>query len=220
MQVVSVTAVVVVQIAFTKVVLRPGSTDSSSLEKWKDVMKKENKSMVSWYVCGNPFLTVDNSPAPSTNGCSQWNATLTNSVALHSGRKGIAYVLDACPPSIWGNSLPEYAEQLLRGWSLGRLLSFDIAWHLLDMSHKHGIVQYAARQGASSTLGLFTVRWLVNLVWKPDGMFVVSRMTRARLCGRLLSLWRASGISCITMISCKSQLATGAAWQSCRSDNV
>ena len=139
------------------------------------------------------------------------------------GRKGIAYVLDACPPSIWGNSLPEYAEQLHRGWSVGRLLWFDIPWPLLDMSHKlmvHGSVQYAARQGASSTLGLFTLRWLVDLVWKPDGMFVVSRMTRARLCGWLLSLWRASGISCITMISCKSQLATGAAWQSCRSDNV
>lgn len=34
------------QISFTQVVLRPGASDSASLDKWKDVMKKENESMV------------------------------------------------------------------------------------------------------------------------------------------------------------------------------
>lgn len=32
-------------VSFTKVVLRPGSSDSASLDKWKEVMKKENESM-------------------------------------------------------------------------------------------------------------------------------------------------------------------------------
>lgn len=49
-------ALVIMQIAFTKVVLRPGSADSSSLEKWKDVMKKENESMVSQYAQCNIIL--------------------------------------------------------------------------------------------------------------------------------------------------------------------
>lgn len=36
----------VVQIGFTKVVLHPEASNGASLDKWKEVMKKENDSMV------------------------------------------------------------------------------------------------------------------------------------------------------------------------------